>query len=235
VEAEAQRGSKDFSSVGLSLNRPICNICQSADSSVLLQVAGTSSLPCRCANPQLGEYVWLRFPTNFLDTTGSGQGAEVSVHSDTYRPFLASPVMVSETPGVVSGGPDSSPRFPRPVVTGSGVAPPSLPREAAIGGLETERRRLGFQEEVIETLQQSIRVISSAQYERLWGEFIRWCDPRKIDPPTAPVREILGFLQFQVNRGLAFRTIGVYRSAISKFHQGIEGWQLDSTHGCVVL
>jgi hypothetical protein len=37
------------------------------------------------------------------------------------------------------------------------------------------------------------------------------------------VREVLGFLQAQVNRGLAFRTIGVYRSAISKFHLGIAG------------
>jgi hypothetical protein len=37
------------------------------------------------------------------------------------------------------------------------------------------------------------------------------------------VREVLGFLQAQVNRGLTFRTIGVYRSAISKFHLCIAG------------
>jgi hypothetical protein len=67
------------------------------------------------------------------------------------------------------------------------------------------------------TMQQSIRGSSAEQHERLWTEFVCWCHPRTIDPSTAPVREVLGLLQAQVNRGLAFRTIGVYRSAISNF------------------
>ena len=92
--------------------------------------------------------------------------------------------------------------------------------------MEVERQSLlaeGFSEEVVHTMQNSIRGSSARCYDRMWAVFVRWCDQRGTHPSSAPLNLILAFLQSLVNQGLAYRTIGVYRSAISKFHNLIEG------------
>ncbi len=60
-------------------------------------------------------------------------------------------------------------------------------------------------------------------YEKSWENFVYWCCTRGTDPIRAPLTEILAFLQSLMNSGFAYRTIGVYLSAISKFQVGIEG------------
>ncbi len=61
------------------------------------------------------------------------------------------------------------------------------------------------------------------KFEKSWEKVVYWCSTRVTDPIRAPLIEILAFLQSLMNSGFAYRTIGVYRSAISKFHVGIEG------------
>lgn len=60
-------------------------------------------------------------------------------------------------------------------------------------------------------------------YEGKWKFFTSWCAERNADPFTADINLILGYLQHLLNLKLSYRTLGVHRSAVSRFRVGING------------
>ena len=81
----------------------------------------------------------------------------------------------------------------------------------------------GFSEEVSKILQASWRQKTSCQYESAWKAWSSWCDQRQVDPFSTSLNVILEFLAELLHKGYRYRTIGVYRSTISNFHQPIDG------------
>ena len=53
--------------------------------------------------------------------------------------------------------------------------------------------------------------------------FRDWCVERGSNLCSASVSEVCAFLQSLLHKGLAYRTLGVFRSSISKFHNGLDG------------
>ena len=107
---------------------------------------------------------------------------------------------------------------------GGGVS--SRSRQTPIIGLESERRHLieeGFSREVVDTIQGDIRQSTKEVYSRRWSVFANWCAERSVDPCTASISQICAFLQNQFNKGVAYGSLAVFRSAISKFHKGLNG------------
>jgi hypothetical protein len=115
----------------------------------------------------------------------------VDVFRDSDSSHVGLEIMVPDTPRTLNSHPDRPPSPPGPAH--SGPRSTSLPgtRNSPTGGLASERQRQGFQSDVIDSLQQSVRGSSAQQYERLWAEFVGWCSRRKIDPATAPVKDII--------------------------------------------
>jgi hypothetical protein len=66
-----------------------------------------------------------------------------------------------------------------------------------LSGIDSLRQE-GFSEEVINTIQNFIRPSTKRQYGRLWHTFSSWCSQRKIDPLSAPVKDVLAFFQYLV-------------------------------------
>ena len=61
-------------------------------------------------------------------------------------------------------------------------------------------------------------------YQHPWEEWTRWCDERQADPIQAPVEMIANFLTERFKQGgLEYRTLNVYRSAISAYHEPLLG------------
>ena len=56
-----------------------------------------------------------------------------------------------------------------------------------------------------------------------WRKWASWCLERKIDPFQAPVKDIIEYLTSLFNYGNEYRTINLHRSAISAFHEYIDG------------
>ena len=222
------------SSVGIQCSRPpidrsVCNCGQCPVAHVLHPVSGPSSLLCGQPQNGLDGYVWICVPSNILNTTSITTHREVRCHGDLHHSQVAPQVVVHPDSGHVNRGTTPAAGTSRHAVAEEGPIASSVPRPIAIDGMEIERRRLeteGFPAEVIDTIQKSIRKSSSGQYNRLWKIYGNWCVERQLDPCTAPVRDVLSFLQSLVSKGLAFRTIGVYRSAISKFHDHVHGLPL---------
>ena len=62
---------------------------------------------------------------------------------------------------------------------------------------------------------------SSDSYSSAWRKWACWCSERKINPVCADIASILDFLTFEYDSGKAYRTLNVYRSAISMTHPPI--------------
>ena len=87
----------------------------------------------------------------------------------------------------------------------------------------------GFSEKVCEVLLASWRDSTTKRYAGPWKTWACWCAERSKCPFSAPVNDILEFLTFQFKeRNLAYRTIGVYKSCISQFHDLIDGKSVGS-------
>ena len=62
-----------------------------------------------------------------------------------------------------------------------------------------------------------------SNYESGWRKWGSWCLERKIDPFQAPVKDIIEYLTSLFNYVNEYRTINLHRSAISAFHEYIDG------------
>ena len=105
-------------------------------------------------------------------------------------------------------------------------SPPLLETAEAscMGCLRRRKNELTLSKDVRDVLAQSIRPGTSSQYNFCWQYFANWCISRETDPAEAPLAEVLEFLSHLFRgRGLAYKTINCYRSAISSFHAPIDG------------
>ena len=93
--------------------------------------------------------------------------------------------------------------------------------------MESFRERLqdqGFPQEVSEILLSSWRKSTARQYECAWRSWSGWCDSWQINYFSTSIKNILTYLTHLFHeKGLQYRTINVYRSAISTLHIPVDG------------
>ena len=63
-------------------------------------------------------------------------------------------------------------------------------------------------------------------YSSAWRKRTCWCCERQVDPLSASLDLVLNFLAIQFEAGLEYRTLNVYRSALSATHPQIEGFKV---------
>ena len=56
-----------------------------------------------------------------------------------------------------------------------------------------------------------------------WNKWVSWCCQQQIHPVYVPLTEILNCLSTLFEKGLQYRTINSYRSAISGYHDHVDG------------
>ena len=92
--------------------------------------------------------------------------------------------------------------------------------------IENFRQRLqgqGFPQEVSDILLSSWKKSTARQYESAWRLRSGWCDSWQIVFQHLSKNILTCLVHFFHKRGLQYRTINVYRSAISAFHISIDG------------
>ena len=93
-----------------------------------------------------------------------------------------------------------------------------------MGCLRKQKYESTISKDVRDVLAQSVRPGTSSPYNSGRQYFVNWCITRETDPAEAPSAEVFEFLNHLLReRGLAYRTINCYRSAISSFHASIDG------------
>ncbi|XP_033096845.1 uncharacterized protein LOC117101084 [Anneissia japonica] len=101
---------------------------------------------------------------------------------------------------------------------------PSVNRDTTFSGLACLRQHYaskGFSQEVADVMVDSCRGATHRQYQSAWKKWSGWCNQRNISPVSAPLSFILDFLVEYEKQGRSYRTISVYRSAISRYHEPI--------------
>ena len=94
---------------------------------------------------------------------------------------------------------------------------------SGMDGLRARLQKEGVSREASNLIIKSRRSSSNSNYESAWGKWASWCAERKIDPFCSNINQILEFLSQLFQNGLQYRTINNYRSAISAFHDHIQG------------
>lgn len=90
---------------------------------------------------------------------------------------------------------------------------------ADMADIRRSYRAVGFPTEVINVLLASWSSSTQKRYQGPWKTWSQWCLARGLCPLSAPVTKVLTFLaEIAAQRGLEYRTIAVYKSAISQAH-----------------
>ena len=85
--------------------------------------------------------------------------------------------------------------------------------------IRTAYRAAGFPAEVTNILLASWSQSTKKRYEGPWRAWSQWCSTRDLCPFSAPITDVLTFLaEISTSRSLEYRTLVVYKSAISQGH-----------------
>ena len=105
------------------------------------------------------------------------------------------------------------------------------PETSHISRVAAVRRCLGqfkLSPRVSDIIMSSWRSGSQAQYKRAWSKWSSWCAEKQEDSVSCDISCFLEFLSELFDSGLQYRTINVYRSAISASHLSVEGSSIGS-------
>ena len=141
---------------------------------------------------------------------------------------LANSAMVPNFTIDVDRQPDPPPSLQGPFnVPVTGNASSVTTETVSPSGLENLRKRdidRGVSKEAAELLaKHSWRKGTITAYNSCWGQWCSWCHGRQTDPFCTPVVDIVNYLTERFDKGDSYRTLNSHRSAISAFHEPIDG------------
>ena len=152
----------------------------------------------------------------------SSKGPCIQSHSSSDRPCVENAILVPTS--VRTHSENSSLIGVTEVVSQQPIS--SNVENLAVSRMEAIRQSLsarGISQQVSSVILSSWRHGTNAQFNSAWNRWSRWCVQRQVKPVRAPLADILGFLHSLFQQGLQYRTINVYRSAISSAHVPVEG------------
>lgn len=86
----------------------------------------------------------------------------------------------------------------------------------------------GISQEVESLLSASWRKGTHKNYDSAWRKWEQWCISHYVSPISAYLNDVLAFLAAQFHAGHGYRSLNVYRSAISSIHPKIDGYEVGS-------
>ena len=83
--------------------------------------------------------------------------------------------------------------------------------------------KVNFSEETFPLISSSWRTGTLSRYNSCWNKWSNWCQERGLDTVTFPIDQLLEFLTYLFNLGLAYNTVNLHRSAISRTASDLHG------------
>jgi hypothetical protein len=128
---------------------------------------------------------------------------------------VANSTLVPSNTPVMYGSPSTTPNVTRSLNEGQPTASSNQP---PVGWLETISQRFqttDVSEEILLILLAAWRRNTTNAYASAWNKWVGWCGEREINPISVSLNTVLEFLKDQFLDGKAYRTINIYRSALS--------------------
>ena len=227
---EAERGpvSGDKPSLGSSGGGPLCNSSQHS-AETLCELA---SRPICYGSGRLSAGVeqneTLFVPSFLNDSSVFSQELEGGSNCGDSNTYVAESAMVSNTVGSVSGCTNSASTVVRHANVSRWRTTPTVGSERpTVSGVESVRQQAlatGISVDAANLLAEfSWRKGTRCTYESAWRKWSGWCLSGKIDPLCSPVESVINFLTERYHQGDQYNTLNIQRSAISAFHNPIDG------------
>ena len=180
-----------------------------------------------CTSTGVDSSLRLRLPSfqfNRASTSKSTEGTHQINHCD---PSLADSTLVCSPVTNVCKEPNHASTKPITFTKPSGSsAPISTKRSASFDGMAGFRKNLatrGLLEDASMLISNSRRKGTLSRYESAWRKWTGWCHRRQIDPYRCDLTYIINFLAELFQQGMEYYTVNSYRSAISAYHEFIDG------------
>ena len=135
---------------------------------------------------------------------------------------LAVTAMVPSASRVVCSTAHSVPSLPGPADSTRRSPPLVEPSTSRLATIRQSYSEAGISQPAQILLVAAWRDGTSKAYASAWRRWDSWCRERKLNSVHASVESILEFLTSEFNLGRAYRTLNVYRSAISSTHPKID-------------
>ena len=205
---------------------PLCNPSQCTATAVRVMAPTPSCLGDERFLTEVDTSSSLRIPTVHPDKQGRSQDSvRESARSTDNAQLAHSSVVAQSTSSVsVSSNPPTSNK--NAAHTSTNRSNSSNGRKTIPGRLGCLRRHYkakGISKRSSEIMFASWRRGTATQYDAAWAKWSRWCDSRKSNPVSSPLKDILQFLTEQFDGGLSYSTMNSYRSAISSCHDLVDG------------
>ena len=216
LETQPQPVSGNSENMGPFRNRSVCISPDIPTSSLRQLEARSPSHADRCLYHGLADNPRVCLPTICLNRSmlAAGNISEGRTISPNNASMANSTLVPIGTP-IVHRSPSATSNISRSLNEGQ---PNTSSNQPTVGWLETVSQRFETTEvsaETREILLAAWRRNTTNAYASAWGKWVSWCGEREINPISVSLNTILEFLKDQFKDGKAYRTINVYRSALS--------------------
>ena len=219
--AEQSMGAFQAGSVRKSPQHTARTLCQLVSGSVcsgdgcfpaVVKGGGNVSVPTICHD------------STVFNENSTGEG----ISSSDSTP-VADPAVVPKSAVSVVRQPDSSSPIQRPVITDPADPSASTPKSVPSCGLENLRGRdldEGVSEQAANLMAEHMwRKGTATAYNSSWRQWCSWCNGKQMDPFRTPLLDIVNYLSERFDKGDSYRTLNSRRSAISAFHEQVNGFK----------
>ena len=223
LETETGNFPMHSETLGSPGNRPLCIPPIVPDPKVRKLEARSRGRNSGCFYPRLGSVDGVclspfRISREMPKTSHSPTSSEIG-HSS---PSMGNPALAPTAPPTLCRLPSVISTACRSVDQAGGKSPPNPPSVSRMACLNRSYSETGISAEARTLLMAAWRKNTSSAYGAAWQKWASWCNQQQVNPLSAPLSAVLDFLTREFNSGKAYRSINVYRSAISMTHPTID-------------
>ncbi|CAN7998172.1 unnamed protein product [Ixodes hexagonus] len=223
--------------VGPHSHRSLCRLLQLPSETLLQLETGPTGSGRRCSQPGLDGSGPLCLPTIQPREQMHRQTANLQEPSRPGSSGMAISAMVRiATAPLIRGTPSHTSFAPPAMQPRRAGAPNAQLGEPGTSSMETvqfQQPHSSLSQQAAHLIEASWRRGTQLTYTSCWRRWERWCRSRTTDPFSPTLTEVFNFLASPFKEGLAYRTIGCYRSALSQILQNFDGHPLGE-HPAVV-
>ena len=202
--------------------------------------SGPTMSSSRCITTKLDPSISICFPTIQSNRESPEENTGPTNQHDNNYTNLGDPTLVSNTTRNVNTSANPPNNAPGDTLRSPGeLSPPGPKQVPSTGGLVGLGAKLEGQKistRAAELITKSRTLGTRHNYNSTWKKFSGWCSKREVDPVHCHLNYILDFLGELFEKGLQYRTINGYRSAISAYHCHIGGKPTgENIHVCSLM
>ena len=229
MESGLSSGQLSVHQMGETSDRSFCDLSKQKMPGVLLSSDGPSGVCLGFSQHSLGESLRLCFSPKGHSNSGPQKIEERRRRNDSHKSSLASKTMVFHDSGNANRSSSISPQNSSSTNSeGRMSATTRLSPPNRLEAVRSKHQARGISESAANTIMASRRSSTNELYQCKWSMFCSWCSSKQIDPLCATLAQIIDFLQFKFDSGLAASTLRGYAAAISPAVGLFEGFTLTS-------